>query len=173
MLCPLHRSRNKAITGDGNRQAGMLIIGQAPGKIEDQTGKMFQGPSGKLFYELVRQAGLTNNDFYMTNLVKCYLPRSKRPSSVELKACTPFLLREMQLLKGDCLVPLGFHATRFLFTHFNLPKPPKSEYHLLFGKVITAGQYSIYPLRHPTALLFNPEKRDLMERNYKFLKQLA
>lgn len=169
--CPLVHIRTNALPGEGNVKARLFLIAQAPGPAEDRTGKMFTGPSGPLLDGLLGQAGFTRKDVYLTNLIKCQLPKCRRPSKGEITACTPYLLREIDMVKPKVLVPLGFHATRFLFMHFNIPRPERKDFHTLFGREFGAGDYIICPLRHPTALLFNPDKRNVMERNYRKLKK--
>jgi DNA polymerase len=133
---------------------------------------MFIGPSGPIFDRLIRHAGLNREDFYMSNLIKCMLPKSRRPAREEIGQCSQYLLQEFRLVHPSVLVPLGFHSTRFIFKEFNIAFPPKNEVHALFGQLLETPLYWIYPLRHPTALLFNPEKLDVMQKNYAMLFML-
>jgi len=149
-----------------------MIIAQSPGKTEDIMNHMFVGPSGKIFDHLIKEAGLTRHDFYLTNLIKCLLPKSRRPSHDELEQCTSFISEEIKLVKPKLVVPLGFHSTKYMLRHFDLSIPPKKEFFQLFGKVIHLKSISILPLRHPTALLFNPEKEVIMTENYKKISAL-
>ncbi len=170
--CKLHETRAHALCGEGNRHAKMMLIAQAPGREEDQSGKMFTGPSGKIFHELLKKANISKDEIYMTNLIKCYLPKCRRPSKNEIEQCTKYLEKEIELINPIVLVSLGFHATRYVFKKYNLIRPPKKEYSHLFGTVFQVGSVSIFPLRHPTALLFNSEKRDTMQHNYNKLREL-
>jgi len=164
--CPLHRTRNHAIPGAGPVPCHMLIIGQAPGNIEDQINALFVGPSGQIFDQLIRHARITRESFYLTNLIKCMLPKSRRPARDEIMQCAHYLRQEIRMVQPSVMVPLGFHATRFLFKEFGLPFPPKHDVHALFGDIIRSSNHWIYPLRHPTALLFNPDKKEVMQKNY-------
>ena len=78
----------------------------------------------------------------------------------------------MGIVKPKIIVPLGFHATRYLFKTSGLELPPSRQYHTLFGKLFVVTGHIILPLRHPTALLFNPEKQDQMADNYCRLREL-
>ncbi|HHJ10665.1 MAG TPA: uracil-DNA glycosylase [Bacteroidetes bacterium] len=168
-FCPLHLTRKHALPGEGNIHAKIFMIAQAPGPVEDQSGRMFTGPSAPHLDHLLAIAGLDRKQIYITNLIKCFLPKCRRPSRTEIDACSPYLLREMEAVNPGLIVPLGFHATRFLLMYFNLPRPEKKKFHLLFGHVFQAGRYTVYPLRHPTALLFDPPKKPVMEENYRKL----
>ena len=170
--CSLHETRIVPVLPEGNTSSKIFMIAQSPGKTENQTGKMFTGSSGKIFDELLREAGVSRNDFYLTNLIKCMLVKSRDPSREQWDACTPWLKREIELIKPEVLVPLGFQATKFVLTYLGIPRPPGKSYRILFGNFIKTEKYLILPLRHPSALLFNPAKRDEMTRNYKKLKRL-
>ena len=171
--CKLSLSRQHALPGEGSLSSRVLLIAQSPGKVEDEKNKMFVGPSGKIFNELLEHAGISRETIYLTNLIKCMLPNSRRPSQDEIKQCTGYLDKEIEWIQPKLIVTLGFHATRYIFTKYNIPRPPKNEYRTLFGRVFTNGYLKIYPVRHPTALLFNPGKKEVMERNYKALKYLS
>ncbi|MCD6598750.1 MAG: uracil-DNA glycosylase [Bacteroidales bacterium] len=170
--CRLSLSRQHALPGEGSLSSRVLLIAQSPGKVEDAKNRMFIGPSGKLFNELLEHAGISRETIYLTNLIKCMLPNSRRPSQNEIKQCTVYLDKEIELIRPKLIVPLGFHSTRFIFMKYHIPRPPKNEYHILFGRTFHSAGLDIYPLRHPTALLFNPEKRKMMEENYKMLNKL-
>ncbi len=169
--CKLAHTRTFAISGEGNPGSKLMLLAQSPGKSEDEQNKMFTGPSGKLFDELLEQAGVARESIYLTNLIKCMLPNSRRPSREEISQCRYYIDKEIEIVKPKTIVPLGFHSTRFIFSKYQIPRPPKNEYHKLFGRVFYSGEMIIYPLRHPTALLFNPGKREEMERNYRMLNR--
>lgn len=170
--CKLALTRNYAIPGEGNTASKLMLIAQSPGETEDEQNKMFTGPSGKLFNKLLKQAGINRKSVYLTNLIKCMLPNSRRPSREEISQCKFYIEKEIEIIQPEVIVPLGFHSTRFIFIKYGIPRPPKNAYHTLFGRVFHSGEIIIYPLRHPTALLFNPQKRKLMEKNYRELVNL-
>ncbi len=170
--CPLHLTRIKAVLPEGNTSSKLMMIAQSPGKVENSTGRMFTGPSGKIFDELLNEAGVSRSDFYLTNLIKCMLVKSRDPSREQWDACTPWLIREIELIKPKVIIPLGFQATKFVLRYLGIPRPPGKSYRILFGNFIKTEKYLIFPLRHPTALLFDPGKREVMTENYKKLKRL-
>lgn len=170
--CRLHRSRKNAITGEGSFNTKIIIIAQAPGKIEDREGKMFIGPSGKIFDRLLQNAEIQRQNIYITNLIKCYLPKCRRPSKNEIEQCSVYLDKEIEFINPQTIVTLGFHATRYIFKKYNLDRPPKNEYKNLFGKQFHVINRIIFPVRHPTAILFNPEKEQLIQENYNMILKL-
>ncbi len=170
--CKLHKSRKNAITGEGNFHTKIIIIAQAPGKIEDREGKMFIGPSGKIFDRLLQNAEIHRQDIYITNLIKCYLPKCRRPSKNEIEQCSFYLDKEIEFIDPQAIVTLGFHSTRYIFGKYNLYRPPKNEYKNLFGKQFQVKNRIIFPVRHPTAILFNPEKEQIIQENYNMILKL-
>ncbi len=164
--CGLAATRLQAVCGEGSYRSKVMVIAQAPGELENKAGQMFVGPSGKIFRQLLNSCRIRIDEIYMTNLIKCYIPKCRRPSKGEVDQCSKHLEQEISLLQPKLIVPLGFHATRYILMRFDLQRPASKEYHTLFGKLIELDDQLIYPLRHPTALLFNTEKRELMEQNY-------
>ena len=171
--CDLHAWRQECVLPEGDISSRIMLIAQAPGEVENRTGKMFTGPSGRLFDRLLASAGVRRDDFYLTNLIKCMLPKARRPSRAQWDACTPWLEREIRIIQPQIVVPLGFQALKFILIRENIPRPPKKEYRHLFGRYLRGRDFRIYPLRHPTALLFDPGKEEIMTRNYAELKNIV
>ncbi|MDX2443760.1 MAG: uracil-DNA glycosylase, partial [Bacteroidales bacterium] len=165
--CKLSQTRKNALPGEGSIYTKLMIVAQSPGIVEDLENRMFVGPSGKIFNELIENSGVCREKVYMNNMIKCMLPNSRRPSNDEILQCTVYLNKEIELIQPKSIVPLGFHATRYIFRKYDIPRPPKKEYHNLFGREFIAGENRIFPLRHPTALFFNSDKREVMMKNYK------
>lgn len=171
--CPLHLTRTQAICGEGNRQARILLIAQAPGAVEDRQGRMFVGPTGRILDELLAEAGLTRDDIYMTNLLKCYLPKNRRPRQDEINACSGHLKEEISLLNPQLIVPLGFYAARYILKLLNSATPQGREaFKDLYGRVFLLSGYKIFPLPHPSCLLHNPSHKAGVARKYRGLKEV-
>lgn len=164
--CRLSKTRTNAVCGEGNPNAKLMLIAQAPGESEDREGRMFIGPSGKVLNELLSDV----SGLYMTNLIKCMLPKYRKPKQDEIDTCSAYLDEEIELVNPKVLVPLGYYATRYLFKKYSLPLPPKGK---LYGKLFLAGSRKILPLQHPAAVLYNPDIRDRMKRDYHKLKVLS
>ncbi|RLJ01274.1 MAG: uracil-DNA glycosylase, partial [Candidatus Aenigmatarchaeota archaeon] len=101
--CGLSQTRINAICGEGNLNAKIMLIAQAPGEKEDRAGKMFVGPSGKVLDELLKSAGIKRHEIYMTNLIKCMLPKYRKPKEDEVKACSYYLDEEIKLINPKIL----------------------------------------------------------------------
>jgi len=171
--CSLCKTRIKPVLPEGNFHSRIVMIAQSPGKVENQTGRMFTGPTGKVFDELLENADVSRDDFYLTNLIKCMLIKSRDPSREQRDACTPWLIKEIEIIQPEVIVPLGFQATKFVLTYLGIPRPPGKSYRVLFGNLIKTEKYLILPLRHPTALLFDPGKKEVMTENYKKLRKMC
>ena len=162
--CRLSETRMNAICGEGSLNAKIMLIAQAPGEKEDREGKMFVGPSGKVLDELLNKAGVKRHEIYMTNLIKCMLPKYRKPRQDEIIACSYYLNEEIRLINPKVLVPLGYYATRYIFQRYDILLPSKAEFSSVFGKLFLAKDKKILPLPHPAILLYNPDfKQDLIK----------
>ncbi|MBN2144041.1 MAG: uracil-DNA glycosylase [Candidatus Aureabacteria bacterium] len=167
--CRLSETRTNVLCGEGNTDSPLFLIAQAPGEKEDKTGLMFTGPSGRVLDDLLKMAGITRKDVYMTNLVKCMLPKYRKPKPDEIETCTRYLTREIERIKPRVLVPLGYDSIKFVFGKYNSGCLLKSGINPLFGKLQLFDQFKVYSLRHPSALLHNPLQEQEMTRNYRRL----
>ncbi|MDX2490317.1 uracil-DNA glycosylase [Desulfosarcina sp.] len=171
--CRLSKTRIHALCGEGNVSAKLMLIAQAPGENEDRIGKMFIGPSGKVLDELLEIAHIDRNNIYMTNLVKCMLPKYRRPKSDEINMCSRYLDREIELISPEILAPLGYFATRYILKKYDIPIPSKPEFRKLYGKVVEADNKKILPLQHPAAVLHDGSIKEVLVRNYQKLRLIA
>lgn len=152
------------VPGDGNPNAEIMFIGEAPGQKEDEQGKPFVGQAGKLLAELLESIGLKREDIYITNVVKFRPPENRDPTPEEKEACLPFLKLEISLIKPKVIVPLGRHALGTF-----LPKVNITDAH---GKAFKInGEIGIFPLYHPAAALHNPNLRDTLFDDMKKLNE--
>jgi len=162
--CPLSLGRIHAICGEGNVNARIFFIAQAPGEIEDRDDKMFIGPTGKVIDELLRKNHINRNEVYMTNLIKCRLPKNRKPKKNEIEICNQYLEEEIDIINPEFLIPLGYHATKYIFSHYcsenNIPSEPA-------GKLFFCNGIKIYPLQHPSSVLYNPSFMQNMIRSFK------
>ncbi len=149
--CDLCQTRTQTVFGVGHPQAKLMLIGEAPGFYEDQQGKPFVGRAGQLLNAMLESIGLTRDAVYIANILKCRPPNNRDPLPDEVAHCTPFLMKQIALIKPALLLALGRIAGHFLLeTHAALGT--------LRGKVHAFGEEKI-PLivtYHPAYLLRNP-----------------
>ena len=169
--CGLYKTRINSLCGEGALNAKLILIAQAPGENEDREGKMFIGPSGKVLDELLNETGVTRREIYMTNLVKCFLPKYRKPKQEEIQTCSQYLDREIALIDPKVIVPLGYYSAMYIFKKYKRLIPEfKSD---IFGKLLLAEDKKIFPLSHPAALLYNKSFKEIMFKNYEKLKILS
>lgn len=149
--CPLCTTRNKAVMGQGSHQAQIMFIGEAPGAKEDLAGVPFVGPAGKLFDELLEECGISRQDIYITNIVKCRPPYNRDPLEPEKERCFPYLRYETYLLHPKIIVCLGRVAAQKLID----PQFRITQQH---GQWTERKGYYLTAIYHPSALLRDPSK---------------
>jgi DNA polymerase len=150
-----------------------MLIAQAPGKKEDEEGRMFIGPSGKVLDELLHANNVNRYTLYMTNLVKCMLPKNRKPKQDEINLCSQYLDEEIELINPTVMAPLGHYATTYLFQKYDLPVPLKPEFHRVYGKLILTDRQKILPLQHPATVVYNPLVKPVLQTNYHKLQVLS
>ena len=170
-LCDLYKTRLNALAGEGNNNADIMLIAQAPGELEDKANKMFVGPSGKMLDKLLQNAQISRDDIYMTNLIKCNLPQNRRPKQKEITVCSKYLDEEITEINPKILVPLGYYATKYLFEKYSLSEFTKKEFPALIGNIFPVENRKIYPLSHPASLLYHNEFIDKSIENFSKLKK--
>jgi uracil-DNA glycosylase family 4 len=171
--CRLWETRVNALPGEGNCNARVMLLAQAPGENEDREGRMFIGPSGKKFDELLQEADVNRQEIYVTNLVKCMLPNYRKPKQDEIEACAQHLTEEIRLINPSVIATLGYHSTKYIFHNYQIQLPnAKQKFSDLYGNLLLADNRKILPLRHPAALLYNDSISGEMTENYRKLKTL-
>jgi len=167
-ICPnLAREATNLVMGDGNINADIVFIGEAPGKNEDIQGLPFVGAAGKFLDTMLEGAGIKRSDVYITNIVKYRPPNNRDPESAEKAAFWPYLVRQLDVIQPKIVVTLGRHSMEYF-----LPERKISEIHGQ-PKRIPFGQSRIVvvPLYHPAAALYNGGMRTtLIEDFNKLLK---
>lgn len=171
-LCKLSKDRTKPVFGVGNKQAQLMIIGEAPGANEDKQGEPFVGRAGRLLNSMLLSIDLTRDDVYITNVLKSRPPNNRDPNPEEVAICTPYLQRQIALIKPKLILAVG----RIAAHHLLATDLPMTQ---LRGREFSYGDQKI-PLivtYHPAYLLRAPrEKRKAwedMERVTKFLQNIS
>ena len=156
--CTLSQKRTNAVPGEGSRSADVVFVGEGPGFHEDQQGRPFVGPAGRLLDELLASVGLDRKDVYITNMVKCRPPNNRDPLPGEIEACKPFLDEQIEMIAPKVVVALG----RYSFSRF-FPDEPIGKAR---GKPRPWNGLVIYPMYHPAAALRNGSLRSALERDF-------
>lgn len=170
--CRLSETRMNSLCGEGKTNAKLMLIAQAPGEKEDREGRMFIGPSGRVLDELFREANISRKEIYMTNLVKCMLPKYRKPKQDEIKICSQYLDKEIELINPKVLVPLGYYATKYIFEKYAIQSPSKSEFDRVYCRIFLYENKKVFPLQHPAAVLYNNSIKEKIVKNYCKLKVL-
>ena len=171
--CSLHKTRTHVLQGEGNENADIMLIAQAPGEMEDKADKMFIGPSGKILHKLLEETNISKDVLYMTNLIKCTLPQNRRPKQSEIIACSIYLDMEIEKINPKILAPLGYYATKYIFEKYEFPSFSRKEFPELIGKIFMSEKFRIFPLSHPASLLYHHEYFSQSVINFTKLKQLS
>lgn len=171
--CLLSETRKNALPGEGNPEARVMLIAQSPGEKEDEEGRMFVGPTGKVLDELFGKLGIERSNFYLTNLIKCMLLNYRKPRPEEIEACSEYLDREIELINAEIISPLGYYSTQYICNKYDYAVPDKKEgLKNLYGRLFLTRGKKIYPLTHPTALIFDTTDKEKIKKDYAKLKVL-
>ncbi len=166
--CELHRGRTRAVPGEGPVNAEIFFIGEGPGRNEDETGRPFVGPAGQLLEELLGAIGLTRDDVFIGNVVKCRPPGNRDPRPEEIAACAGYLDRQLALLQPKLVATLGRFSMEKFF--------PGAKITRVHGKAERQGQRVVIPLFHPAYVLRNtaamPDAIRDMQRLPRLLERL-
>jgi len=172
--CPLYRTRNYPVIGEGSHEAKIMFVGEAPGVQEDKSGRPFCGAAGKILDELLNSIGLKREEVYICNVLKCRPPGNRDPQKEEITSCTPYLERQIEIIGPRVICPLGRYSMKFLMEKFGLKNEiqPISKIH---GKVFEVKNLfwniKIIPLYHPAVATYNPNMKKILERDFQILKR--
>jgi len=159
--CPLYSGRTQAVPGTGRADADIMFIGEGPGYHEDQQGLPFVGASGKYLGELLALIGLTRNDVFITNVIKCRPPGNRDPLPTEIDTCVPaYLNRQIEIIRPKIIATLGRFSMALFF-------PANARISKIHGQPKREGGRVYYPLFHPAAVLRNLNLRPAMEEDFR------
>jgi len=193
--CPLYKTRTKVVFGTGLASAKLMMVSEAPGYWEDQKGEPFVGAAGKVLNELLDSVGIKREEVYIANLLKCRPPENRDPEEEEIKACTPYLERQIEIIKPEIICPLGRYSMKFLMKRFGLEDriegiskihgrlfkvhPVKSLQSKVFAedeqfnRVKNLSQnITVIPFYHPAVATYNPNMKKVLEEDFKILKTI-
>lgn len=163
LACKLGFTRNKFVFGEGNPEASILFVGEAPGADEDKLGRPFVGRAGKLLTGIIEAIGFQREEIFIANVIKCRPPANRKPETEEVSECKPYLLKQIELIKPDFIVALGLTAAQSLTGNKYRMKDTRGEFQDFMGTPLMITY-------HPAALLRNPNwKKDVWEDMKKLL----
>ena len=169
-ICPnLRETATQLVLGDGNPNANIVFIGEAPGKAEDEQGLPFVGASGRFLNEMLEAAGLVRADVYITNIVKYRPPNNRDPLPEEKRAFWPYLMRQLEIIQPKVIITLGRHSGAVFIPDLHISKDHgharKVKYH--------DSEFLVIPLYHPAAALYNGSMRQTLIDDFLAAKKLA
>jgi uracil-DNA glycosylase family 4 len=164
--CKLHLlGRTQVVFGVGNSDADLMFVGEAPGGDEDVQGIPFVGRAGQLLTKIIEAIGLTRDDVYIANIIKCRPPQNRNPEPDEVATCEPFLFRQIDIIKPKIIVALGKYAAQTLLR----TERPISR---LRGQQFDYRGATLIPTFHPAYLLRNPSSKREVWEDMKLVKRL-
>ncbi len=162
--CELHRSRTHVVPGEGPEDAEIMFIGEGPGQHEDEQGRPFVGPSGHLLERWLSLIGLTREQVYIANVVKCRPPNNRDPLPEEVATCRHFLDRQVELIGPRLIATLGRHSLERYF--------PGAKISQVHGRARREGRCVYLPLYHPAYILRNMNAAPAAEADFKKIPRL-
>lgn len=167
--CPLSAGRTQVVIGDGDLDADLMFVGEAPGFHEDAQGVPFVGRAGKLLGTLLEGIGLCREDVYIANVLKCRPPENRDPLPAEIAACEPHLHRQIGLIRPRLVCSLGNFATRLLSgRNVRMGQVHGHELAVRMGDLDTV----LYPLYHPAAALYARAMLSVLQEDFARIPQL-
>ncbi len=174
---PLKEGATNLVLGKGNLNADIFILGEAPGRNEDLEGKPFVGQAGKQLDEFLNLINLNLEDVYIANVLKYRPPNNRDPNMDEIRSHTPFLIKQINIIKPKVVVTLGNFATKFSLNGFKAKgmtsvqgiskihgEPKEVEYN--------NHKVTVFPMYHPAAMLYNPNLKKILKEDFKKLERL-
>ena len=153
--CSLGGLRKNLVFGAGNPQAALVFVGEAPGADEDQAGEPFVGRAGQLLTKIIEAMGLSRQEVYICNILKCRPPGNRNPEAGEIAACEPFLIRQLQAIAPRAICALGTFAAQTLLKKDIPISALRGRFHSYAG-------HKVMPTYHPAYLLRNPSAKKLV-----------
>lgn len=177
---PLYKYRKEQkylpVIGEGNPDAELMFIGEAPGKSEALSGRPFVGAAGKLLDKLLDSIGLQRDQVYITNIVKDRPPENRDPKPEEIELYAPYLLRQIEIIQPKVIATLGRFSMDFILEKFNT-KEMGGKITQLHGKPLHAeasyGKITVVPLFHPAFALYRQDQKETLIEDFRKLSKFV
>ncbi len=169
-ICMTLKSQaTQLVMGDGNADADIVFIGEAPGKNEDQQGKPFVGAAGRFLDEMLQAADLNRSDVYITNIVKYRPPNNRDPEPEEKREFWPFLMRQLEIIQPKVVITLGRHSGAAFIPDLHISRDHGHARIVRFQ----GSEWLVIPLYHPAAALYNGSMRQVLIDDFLAAAKLA
>ncbi len=155
--CRLKETRTKTVPGEGSHSTSLMFIGEAPGSDEDREGRPFVGRAGRLLTDIIRAMGMSREEVFIANVIKCRPPGNREPGEDEIRACSPYLFDQIDIIRPRVIVTLGKYATATM-----LGLPPQMRISDMRGKFFSYNGLRVMPTFHPAYLLRNEKDKRLV-----------
>lgn len=165
----LAASATQLVVGEGDPQAAIVFIGEAPGKVEDEQGRPFVGASGKFLDEMLAAAGLKRDDVYITNIVKYRPPGNRDPTPEEKREFWPYLMRQLEIIQPRVIITLGRHSGAAFIPDLHISRDHGRARMVRFHD----NEWLVIPLYHPAAALYNGSMRQVLIDDFVAAAKLA
>lgn len=162
--CPLWRTRNKVVFGEGNPDSEIMFVGEAAGMQEDLQGRPFVGAAGKFLNEMLALIHFKRKNIYISNILKCRPPGNRDPLPDEVEACWPYLVEQIKIIKPKLIITLGRHALERFIPGLGISRvhgQPKRR------EIPELGKFIFYPLYHPAAALYRGNLKETLVEDFK------
>ena len=167
--CSLAQGRTQVVFGNGNPDADLMFVGEAPGFHEDKQGYPFVGQAGKLLDQLLAGIGLERHMVFVANVLKCRPPGNRDPQPDEIESCEPHLFRQIELIQPLVVATLGNFATKLLSGRpLGITRVHGEPQEVALG----GNRVKLYPLYHPAAALYTPSMLTVLEQDFARLPAL-
>ena len=167
--CPLAKTRTQVVFGSGSPDADLIFVGEAPGFHEDKQGVPFVGAAGQLLGKLLAGIGLTRDQVFVANVLKCRPPGNRDPQPEEIEACESHLFRQIELIRPKVVATLGNFATKLLS---GKPLGITRVHGQAQDVVLGGSRVVLYPLFHPAAALYTPRMLEVLQADFARLPEL-
>ena len=174
--CELYKEATNGVPGEGNSNADILLIGEAPGANEDKQGRPFVGKAGQVLDQLLEHVGLKREEVYIANILKHRPPKNRNPKAEEIEACTPYLDRQIKIIQPKVIGCLGNFATKYILKKFGFEDQIKGITKL-HGQVLNHssldGTIKIVPLFHPAVVTYNANKIEDLKKDFEIIREVS
>jgi len=162
--CPLWKNRNNVVPGEGSENTKIMILGQAPGREEDKTGRPFIGRAGQFLNQLLKIAQIKREKVFITSPIKCFPPKNRKPTKEEIETCLPYLKKQIGIINPQKFILLGEVAFKIFF--------PKLKLKDFRGKWIKKENKKYFITYHPAAGLRFPKIKKILEKDFVKIEKL-